>query len=185
MDDFVILDRDGVINVDLMTYVTRPQDFEPIKGSLEAIALLNKCGYKIAIATNQACIEKEIITENELKAVHDHMVNLLNEVGGKIEYIAYCPHVPESLCTCRKPETGLLKEIESKLDIDLKGKYFIGDKESDILAGRNHGCTPLLIKTGGYGEKVFRSRNSPPDEHCFNNLLDAAEFIIGNKNDYS
>ena len=84
MDDFVILDRDGVINVDLMTYVTKPEDFEPIKGSLEAIALLNKSGYKIAIATNQACIEKQIITENELEAVHDHMVNLLNEVGGKI-----------------------------------------------------------------------------------------------------
>tara|TARA_B100000902_G_scaffold259006_1_gene245223 strand:+ start:2282 stop:2839 length:558 start_codon:yes stop_codon:yes gene_type:complete len=185
MKDIVILDRDGVINVDLMTYVTRPEDFEPIKGSLEAIAHLNRSGYKIAIATNQACIEKEIITDEELSAVHDHMIDLLKEVGGKIEYIAYCPHAPESLCKCRKPETGLLKEIEMKLGIDLKGKYFIGDKESDVLAGRNHGCTPILIKTGGYGEKVFRSKNSPPDEHCFNNLLEAAEFITGDKCDYS
>ena len=56
MNDLVVLDRDGVINVDLMTYVTRPKDFEPIEGSLEAIALLNKKGFKIAIATNQACI---------------------------------------------------------------------------------------------------------------------------------
>ena len=62
MDDFLVLDRDGVINVDLMTYVTRPEDFEPIKGSLEAIALLNKNGFKVAIATNQACIERKIIT---------------------------------------------------------------------------------------------------------------------------
>ena len=62
MDDVLVLDRDGVINVDLMTYVTRPEDFEPIKGSLEAIALLNKYGFKVAIATNQACIEKKIIT---------------------------------------------------------------------------------------------------------------------------
>ena len=56
MKDIVVLDRDGVINVDLMTYVTRPEDFEPIKESLDAIALLNKKGYRIAIATNQACI---------------------------------------------------------------------------------------------------------------------------------
>ena len=66
MDDIVILDRDGVINVDLMTYVTRPEDFKPIKGSLEAIALLNKSGFKIAIATNQACIEKKIIPDDVL-----------------------------------------------------------------------------------------------------------------------
>jgi len=59
MDEFIILDRDGVINVDLMTYVTKPEDFKPITGSLEAIALLNNNGYKIAIATNQACIEKK------------------------------------------------------------------------------------------------------------------------------
>ena len=56
--------------------------------------------------------------------------------------------------------------------------YFIGDKESDILAGRSHGCIPLLIKTGGYGEKVFGSLNSPPKEHCFDNLMGAVEFIL-------
>ena len=64
MDKVVILDRDGVINVDLMTYVTKPEEFEAIEGSLEAIALLNKNGYKVCIATNQACIEREIISEN-------------------------------------------------------------------------------------------------------------------------
>ena len=111
MAEFIILDRDGVINVDLMTYVTKKEDFKPIKGSLEAIALLNQKGYKIAIATNQACIEKEVITDLELAAIHNYMVALLNEVGGEIEYIAYCPHAPESLCKCRKPETGLLLEL--------------------------------------------------------------------------
>ena len=112
MKDIVVLDRDGVINVDLMTYVTRPEDFEPIKGSLDAIALLNKKGYRIAIATNQACIEKEIISHSDLSLVHDYMEDLLSKVGGKIDYIAYCPHSPESFCKCRKPEVGLLEEIE-------------------------------------------------------------------------
>ena len=185
MDDFLVLDRDGVINVDLMTYVTRPEDFEPIKGSLEAIALLNKNGFKVAIATNQACIEKKIITDADLLGIHDYMKDLLKEVGGEIAHIAYCPHAPETKCKCRKPETGLLEDIEKSMKIDLKGKYFIGDKGSDILAGRMHGCVPILIKTGGYGEKVFDTEISPPDEHCFNNLLEAAKFILSSKSDCS
>ena len=102
INDLVILDRDGVINVDLMDYVTRVDDFEPIDRSLEAIALLNKNGYKVAIATNQACIDREIITKDELNNIHDHMCELLNKVQGKIEYIAYCPHAPETNCKCRK-----------------------------------------------------------------------------------
>ena len=174
----VILDRDGVINVDLMTYVTRPEEFEAIEGSLEAIARLTTNGYKVAIATNQACIEKEIISEEELSTVHDHMIDLLFEFGGQIDYIAYCPHAPESKCRCRKPEVGLLQEIEKRLEISLKEKYFVGDKESDIAAGRKFGCTPLLIKKGGYGEKVFRTENSPPDEQCFDDLNDAVNYIL-------
>ena len=181
MNDLIVLDRDGVINVDLMTYVTRPEDFEPIEGSLEAIALLNKKGFKIAIATNQACIEKNIITDLELLKIHNYMEELLNEVGGCIEYIAYCPHAPETNCNCRKPETGLLEEIETKLGISLQNKYFIGDKESDILAGINHGCVPLLIKKGGYGEKVFGTKSSPPSEQCFDNLNGAVNYILKQK----
>ena len=177
-EKIVILDRDGVINVDLMTYVTHPEEFEVIEGSLEAMAKLTANDYKIAIATNQACIEKGIVSEEGLKNIHDHMTNLLSNVGGLINYIAYCPHTPESKCKCRKPEVGLLKEIEEELNISLKGKYFIGDKDSDIKAGRNFGCTPLLIKKGGYGEKVFRTENSPPDEHCFDDLNDAVNYIL-------
>jgi D-glycero-D-manno-heptose 1,7-bisphosphate phosphatase len=178
MDKVVILDRDGVINVDLMTYVTRPEDFEVIEGSLEAISLLNKSGYQIAIATNQACIEKGVISEGELKAIHDHMEQMLANVGGKIKMIAYCPHKPETNCSCRKPKTGLLEDIEKKLGIPLKGKFFVGDKETDILAGRDFGCTPLLIKKGGYGERFYGTEHSPPPEHCFDDLMEIAQYII-------
>ena len=177
-EKLVILDRDGVVNVDLMTYVTSPKEFEAIECSLEAIARLTQSGYKVAIATNQACIEKKIISEAELKKVHDHMIDLLSKLGGQIDYIAYCPHVPETNCKCRKPEVGLLIEIEQKLQVSLKGKYFVGDKDSDITAGRNFGCIPLLIKKGGYGEKVFGTKNSPPTEQCFDNLNGAVNYIL-------
>ena len=83
MSGIVVLDRDGVINVDLMTYVTSPQEFRPIKGSLEAIARLNKKGFKIAIATNQACIEKGIITDNELKQTSVYSIKIKSWSGKK------------------------------------------------------------------------------------------------------
>ena len=177
-EKIVILDRDGVINVDLMTYVTRPEEFEVIEGSLEAIAKLTANGYKVAIATNQACIEKEIISEEELNAIHDHMIDLLFKLGGQINYIAFCPHRPESMCKCRKPEVGLLEKIEQELGVSLKEKYFVGDKDSDIAAGRKFGCIPLLIKKGGYGEKVFGTINSPPSEQCFDDLSGAVNYIL-------
>ena len=181
MSDYIVLDRDGVINVDLMTYVTKPEEFKPIPRSLEAIANLNKNGFKVFIATNQACIEKEIISESQLSEIHNYMEELLKEKGGKIDYIAFCPHAPSTNCSCRKPETGLLEEIENKLNINLQGKYFIGDKESDIISGLNHGCEPLLIQSGTYGKLALESNNCPPPEHCFDSLYDACEFILNKK----
>ena len=180
LSKIVVLDRDGVINVDLLTYVTRKEDFIPIKNSLEAISFLNKNGFKVAVATNQACIEENIISDEELLKIHDHMEELLQSYGGKIEYIAYCPHMANSNCNCRKPKTGLLKKIEEVLGVSLKNKYFIGDKVSDLIAGYDHGCVPLLIKNGPYGEKAFKSKNCPPLEHCFNDLMEASKFIVNN-----
>lgn len=183
MENIIVLDRDGVINVDLMTYVTSPEEFTAIDGSLEAIANLNKNGFKVAIATNQACIEKGIITDQQLELIHQHMIKLLKPYGGSIEHIAYCPHAPETRCECRKPKTGLLKQIEKSLKVNLKGMYFVGDKESDIIAGKEHGCIPILIKKGGYGEKVLKSKHCPPNEHCFDSLLGASNFIIKSKSE--
>ena len=98
--------------------------------------------------------------------------------GISLQLFLHCPHLPEAECNCRKPKTGLLKQLEENLQVNLKGKYFIGDKESDIIAGNAHGCIPLLIQTGGYGEKVLDTKHCPPPKHCFDNLLEASKFII-------
>ena len=173
----IVLDRDGVINEDLWGYVTKKEEFKPIEGSLLAIKKLTDAGFNVVIATNQACISKKIINEKQLQEVHDHMSLLVQEAGGKIDHVAFCPHTPEEKCSCRKPETGLLDEIEKKLDCSLKKSFFIGDKESDILCASNYGCIPLLVKTG-YGKQTLSSRHRPPKERCFINLLDAVNFIL-------
>ena len=173
----IVLDRDGVINEDLWGYVTKKEEFKPIEGSLLAIKKLADAGYNVVIATNQACISKKIINEKQLQAVHDHMSLLVQETGGKIDYIAFCPHAPEEKCPCRKPETGLLDEIEERLGCSLKNSFFVGDKESDVLCAINYGCIPLLVKTG-YGERSLASKHCPPEERCFNNLLDAVDYVL-------
>ena len=173
----IVLDRDGVINEDLWDYVTKKEDFKPIEGSLLAIKKLTDAGFNIVIATNQACISKKIINAKELRAIHDHMSLLIEEAGGKIDYIAFCPHAPKDLCSCRKPETGLLGEIEERLGCSLKNSFFIGDKDSDLLCAINYGCTPLLVKTG-YGQRTLSSKHCPPEERCFNNLLDAVHYVL-------
>jgi len=174
----VILDRDGVINVDLMTYVTKREDFEPIEGSLEAISRLNQAGYLVAIATNQACINKGIISDAELSDIHDFLSEELKKLGGKIDFVSYCPHdYSIEGCSCRKPATGLLEDIENHFKISVKGSYFIGDKESDIQAALNHGCIPLLVETG-YGPEAKKAINCPPVNNCFEDLYAAVNFIL-------
>ena len=173
----IILDRDGVINEDLWGYVTRKEEFKPIKGSLEAIEKLTTAGFAVVVATNQACISKKIITAKQLEAVHEHMSSLVQAVGGKIDCIVFCPHEPKDNCSCRKPETGLLVEIEERIGSSLKNSFFIGDKESDLLCATRHGCIPLLVETG-YGEKTLTSKHCPPKERCFKDLMDAVSYVL-------
>ena len=173
----IILDRDGVINVDLWGYVTRKEEFKPISGSLKAIQKLTAAGFAVVVATNQACISKKIINEKQLDTVHEYMSSLVQEAGGKIDCIVFCPHAPIDNCSCRKPETGLLIEIEERIGSSLKNSFFIGDKESDLLCATRHGCIPLLVETG-YGGKTLTSKHCPPKERCFKDLMDAVSYVL-------
>lgn len=175
---FIILDRDGVINEDLWGYVKSIEEFQPIEGSIEAIAKLTKAGFHIVVVTNQACINKKIINVEKLNEVHSHMKKLIEDRGGKLSFIAFCPHTPEEKCSCRKPETGLLTQVEENLSIKLKGSYFIGDKETDLLCAIKFGCIPLLVETG-YGDKTLKSISNPNRVSSFPNLSFAVDYILG------
>ncbi|MCK5918865.1 MAG: HAD-IIIA family hydrolase, partial [Cocleimonas sp.] len=88
---FIILDRDGVINYDSDDYIKSPQEWTPIKGSLEAISQLNKAGYQVAIATNQSGIGRGYYDLEILDAMHQKMHYLLKPLGGHIDHIEFCP----------------------------------------------------------------------------------------------
>ena len=105
------------------------------------------------------------------------MKKLIKEAGGMVSHIAFCPHFPEENCSCRKPEIGLLQEIEKKAGHSLEGSYFVGDKESDFLCARRFGCIPILVETG-YGTISLDSDISPSKDQCFKNLLSAVDYIL-------
>ena len=175
IEKYIILDRDGVINVDLFDYVTNPIDFKFEEGSLEALKKLTVFGYKIIVATNQACISLGIATRKEIDDVNLHMKQKAKENGAEILHIEVCPHKPEDKCKCRKPETGLLTSAEKLLNINLKGSFFIGDKFSDIQCALAHDCLPVLVKTG-YGEITLKNHDVSQAQ-VFERLSSAANFI--------
>jgi D-glycero-D-manno-heptose 1,7-bisphosphate phosphatase len=137
---YVLMDRDGVINHDSDDYIKSPEEWRPIEGSLEAIALLNRFHYKIVVITNQASLARGLFDKNTLEKIHQKMRSMAAEKGGKIEAVYYCPHSPENNCDCRKPKPGLLRSFAADNQIELKNLYFIGDSLRDIQAAQAAGA---------------------------------------------
>jgi D-glycero-D-manno-heptose 1,7-bisphosphate phosphatase len=154
MNKLIILDRDGVINQDSDDYVKSLEEWIPLEGSCEAIADLSKAGYTIAVATNQSGLARGYFSVDDLEAMHGQMNTLVEEAGGEITTIKYCPHGPDDGCDCRKPLAGLVDQIEEELGISAEGAWFIGDSLRDLQAGLSKGCKPALVMTGK-GEKTL------------------------------
>ncbi|WP_020409166.1 D-glycero-beta-D-manno-heptose 1,7-bisphosphate 7-phosphatase [Hahella ganghwensis] len=148
MNKLIILDRDGVINQDSDDYVKSLDEWHPIPGSIEAIARLTKAGFLVAVATNQSGVARGYFTEQTLHDMNKKMLDLVEEAGGSIDAIAYCPHGPEDHCDCRKPAPGLIYQIEEKLHHKAQGAFFVGDSLRDLEAAREAGCYPILVASG-------------------------------------
>lgn len=144
----IVLDRDGVINHDSDNYIRSPDEFKPITGSIEAIVNLSKAGYTVCVATNQSGIGRGYFDAEILSDMHHLLCSMVEQAGGSIDGIFYCPHLPEENCTCRKPGTGLLEQIENEFATELGASYFVGDSLKDIQAAVSFGCSPILVRTG-------------------------------------
>ena len=147
MNNLIILDRDGVINYDSDHYIKSPDEWIPIPGSLEAIAKLNRAGYKIVVATNQSGIGRGLYSLETLSQIHEKLIRELTSVDGCIEEVFFCPHLPADSCECRKPKIGLFKQIQEKYRADLSDTFFIGDSLTDIHAALAVPCKPIFLLT--------------------------------------
>jgi D-glycero-D-manno-heptose 1,7-bisphosphate phosphatase len=178
----IILDRDGVINKDSDAYIKSPDEFIPLPGSLQAIARLKQAGYTIAVATNQSGIARGYFDETSLAAMHEKLAHLLDEKGGGVDYIAYCPHGPDDNCTCRKPLPGLLYEIRDHFKTDLTDVPMIGDSLRDIQAARTVGGYPILVRTGKGENTLAKASDELTDVPVYMNLAAAVDALLNTVN---
>lgn len=142
----IFIDRDGVINKQMPPheYVRRREEFEFLPGTLEALEKLTKEGYHIYVITNQRGIARGLMSEGDLKDIHEKMIKEIAKHGGRIAGIYYCPHGLSDGCQCRKPKPGLLFQAARDHNLDLTKTIFIGDDERDLQAGEAAGCKTIL-----------------------------------------
>ncbi len=172
---YVLLDRDGVINYDSDAFIKSPDEWIPIEGSLEAIALFNLRGYEVVVVTNQSGISRGMFDVPMLDEIHAKMQRLAKEKGGNIAALYYCPHGPDDNCNCRKPKPGLLNTFAADYSADLTKIAVIGDSLRDLQAAVAAGAEPILVKTGK-GE-ITLLNNPQLNLLVFENLYDAANYI--------
>ena len=127
----LFLDRDGIINID-HGYVSKIEDFTFTEGIFELLHLFTQKGYLLFIITNQSGLGRGYYTLQDFDTLTSWMLSVLNTHDITIEKVAYCPHAPEASCHCRKPQTGMIKDILKYYPIDLTNSWLIGDKQSDI-----------------------------------------------------
>jgi len=144
MKKALFIDRDGVINVDKV-HVSGIDQFEFTDGIFDLCRKYSESGYLIAIITNQAGIAKGLYTLNDFQILMSWVVKQFEEQGIRIEKVYHCPHHPEFTgpCSCRKPEPGMILSAVMELDLEIEKCVLIGDKESDIEAGRRAGIPEI------------------------------------------
>ncbi len=172
----IILDRDGVINHDSDEFIKTPAEWEPIDGSLEAIARLNYAGYRVVVITNQSGIARGLLDVEPLNRIHSKMRRMLAQMGGRIEAIMYCPHGPEDGCSCRKPHNGSFADLAHRLRVNLDNVPAIGDSMRDIQAAKASGARPILVKTGK-GERTL-AEGLPDEVEVFDDLAAVVDALL-------
>ncbi|MGI9308950.1 MAG: D-glycero-beta-D-manno-heptose 1,7-bisphosphate 7-phosphatase [Gammaproteobacteria bacterium] len=173
----VVLDRDGVINKDSDDFIKTVDEWQPIDGSLEAIARLHDAGYTVVVATNQSGVGRGLFSVDTLWDIHRKMLAEVLEAGGYIQRIFFCLHTPEDKCNCRKPKPGLMYQIADYFGRDLNGVPVIGDAERDLRAAVAVNARPMLVRTGK-GETTEKSLDPEVCKEIYANLGAAADALI-------
>lgn len=171
----VLLDRDGVINEDADSYILSVAAFQPIAGSLEAIARLTAAGIPVAVCTNQSALARGMLTNDGLAAIHRHLQTAVSDAGGALAGIFFCPHGPGEGCHCRKPAPGLIHQALHQLDCRAEDTILIGDSQRDIDAAARAGVSAWLVRTGN-GQRTEAQQTG--DVPVYDDLAAAVETLL-------
>lgn len=183
------LDRDGVLNEGVPDPVSGAlesplavDDVRLIAGAASAVAALVRAGYAPVCVSNQPAAAKRKVSLEDLKAVHERVVELLAEEGAQLEASFLCPHHPEGvarelsgLCDCRKPAPGMLLDAADALGLDLAVSWMLGDTDADVQAGRAAGCRTVLI---GYPGSAHKRLGRPGPDVLAADLADGVAQLL-------
>lgn len=146
MNKAAFLDRDGVINVDVLDYTSKIRDFTFLPGVFEGLKSLQEKGFLLIVITNQGGIAKGLYTAEDVDTLHNWMCSELKKKGIHITEIYFCPHHDVSgKCLCRKPGSIMLEKAMARFDIDPQQSFFMGDKETDAMAAIAAGVKPVKV----------------------------------------
>jgi D-glycero-D-manno-heptose 1,7-bisphosphate phosphatase len=141
----VFFDRDGIVNVTPGPgYVETVDDFHLQDGFIEAARVCGEHGYGVVVITNQQGVAKGIMRMETLDAIHAHMRAGLQAAGVELLGLYCCPHARDT-CSCRKPLPGMLLTAAREHAIDLTGSWMVGDRDTDMQAGKAAGCRTILV----------------------------------------
>jgi D,D-heptose 1,7-bisphosphate phosphatase len=143
----IFLDRDGTVTIDT-GYPSDPDEVELLPGAADGLRTLRDRGWALVLVSNQSGVGRGMITPEQAQAVHDRLMVALRASGVELDGAYYCPHAPDDACECRKPRSGLLRRAAAELRLDLAGSVMVGDRQSDIEAGKEAGCTTVLLGPG-------------------------------------
>jgi len=175
------LDRDGVINEE-RGYVHRVEDLVLLPGVIEGLSALQRAGYVLVVVTNQAGIARGYYSTSQYEAFTSHMTKQLAAQGIQLDAVYHCPHHPDGIadesrldCECRKPRPGMLRRAAVELDLDLARSVMIGDKRSDVEAGRAAGVRLVALVQSGH---AVCAGDAAVADVLLPGLREAAEWIV-------
>ena len=177
MSKALFLDRDGVLNED-HGYTYKIEDCKILEGAVKGLQLIAKLEYKIIIITNQSGIARGLYSVDEFHSFMQYLLNILRMQNIPIAGYFFCPHHPEGIipnysvkCLCRKPEAGMIYDAKKKFQLDLSQSILVGDKESDIQAGKNAGLLANILITNSTTSLISEATHITP------NLIGASKII--------
>ena len=173
----VFLDRDGTINREVH-YLSRPGQLKLLPGAAEGLRRLHEAGHLLVVVTNQSAIGRGLLQRDRLDEIHRCLGGMLHAEGVNITAWYDCPHLPDDGCSCRKPAIGLFEQGSRELGISLDHAWMVGDRLSDLQAGRAVGARTILVATG-YGRREYRlpQRREYADYYA-ESLIEAAQIIL-------
>lgn len=179
------IDRDGVINEE-RAYVHRVEDFVLLPNAIAGLRALADAGFALVVVTNQAGVAHGYYDEAAVRTLHEHLQDVLAHEGLHLDAIRYCPHHPlgatpayRQACECRKPAPGMVLDAARALGLDLAASVMIGDKLSDVQAGRAAGVGLNILVRSGH---ALRDGDAQQADAVCDDLLDAARCIATRSN---